>query len=116
MNKYDINGLTIESDFDIRSLREMGMDIDLLVPIDYRVLNLHIEGMPDFISDRFQFTEVKNIIIRHTTDSENTYCTIHFLRSIDMNSALLNFSMDYKGKLIKITDKDYSVHMFINEK
>lgn len=116
MNRYDINDLKIESDFEIRTLREMGDDIDLLVPLDHRVLNLYIGGMPEFISERFQFTEVKNIIIRHTIDSDNTYCTIHFLRSIDMNSALVNFSIDYKEKGIRIISREYSVDMFINEK
>lgn len=114
MNKYHSNGLKINSDFEIRLLREMDDDIDLLVPINQRVLNLYIDNMPDFLSDRFQFTEVKNIIIRYTTNSENTYCTVHFLRSIDMNSALVNFTVNYEEREIKIVDKEYCVDMFIN--
>ena len=113
MNKYNIKGLNISSDFEIRIMREMDNDIDLLVPIDQRVLNLYIEDLPEFVSNRFQFTEVKNIIIRHTKESENTNCTVHFLRSIDMNSALVNFTVDYKDKEIIIKDKEYSVDMYI---
>lgn len=113
MNTYTDNGLNIESDFEIRILREMGNDIDILIPIDLRVLNLFIENMPDFISNRFQFTEVKNLIIRHTLDEGNTISTIHLLRSIDMNSALVNFTLDYKGKILKIIDKEFNVDMYI---
>lgn len=116
MNKYKSNDLYIYSDFEIRSLRQMNDDTDLIIPIGQRVLNLYIEGIPEYLSDRFQFTEVKNIIIRHTLDSNNSYCTIHFLRSIDMNSALVNFTVNYEGKAIRITDKEYSVEMFIESK
>lgn len=115
MNRYNTNGLKINSDFEIRIMREMGKDLDLLIPIDGRVLNLYLEGMPDFISDRFQFTEVKNIIIRHTKDKVNTYSTVHLLRSIDMNSALLNFTLNYKDKEIRILDREFSVDMVIGK-
>lgn len=116
MNKYHNNDLMIYSDFEIRILREMDKDVDLLVPTEQRVLNLYIEGMPQFVSNRFQFTEVKNVIIRHTMDRENTNCTIHFLRSIDMHAALVNFAIDYKDKAIRIVDKEYSVDMYINKR
>lgn len=115
MNKYNNNGLNIYSDFEIRTLREMDQDMDLLIPIDLRVLNLYIDEMPEFISNRFQFTEVKNIIIRHTMDKGNTYCTIHLLRSIDMNSALVNFTVNYEDREIKIVDREYSVDMYIKD-
>lgn len=116
MNRYDKNNLLIYSNFEIRILREMGNDIDLIIPIGQRVLNLYIDGMPEYLSNRFQFTEVKNIIFRHSLDSSNTNSTIHLLRSIDMNSALINFTINYKGKSIRITDKEYSVDMFIESK
>ena len=106
MNRYDKNNLLIYSDFEIRTLREMDDDIDLIVPIGQRVLNLYIEGMPEYLSDRFQFTEVKNIMVRHSLDSNNTYSTIHLLRSIDMNSALVNFTIDYGEKAIRIKDNE----------
>lgn len=116
MNRYDKNNLLIYSDFEIRTLREMDDDIDLIVPIGQRVLNLYIEGMPEYLSDRFQFTEVKNIMVRHSLDSNNTYSTIHLLRSIDMNSALVNFTIDYGEKAIRIKDNEYSVDMYIERK
>lgn len=113
MNTYDSNGLNILSDFEIRRLRQMDNDIDLIIPIQDRVLNLYIEDMPEFVSKSFQFTEVKSIIIRHTLDSNNRYSAVHFLRSIDMNSALVNFTINYENKKIRILDGEYGVHIYI---
>ncbi|AFS77573.1 hypothetical protein Curi_c04980 [Gottschalkia acidurici 9a] len=113
MNKYEKSNLVIHSDFEIRKLREENSDIDLLIPLDLRVVNLHINNMPEYISDRFQLIEVRNIIIRFTDDNKNNYCTIHFLKNIDLQSAIVNFTMDYKNHSIKIAKADYSVEMYI---
>lgn len=113
MNKYEKFNLIIHSDFEIRKLREEKDDIDLLIPLDLSVLNLHIDNMPGYISDRFQLTEVRSILIRFTTDSNNNYCTIHFLKSIDIQSAIINFTMDYTNHNIKISKSDYSVEMYL---
>lgn len=71
--------------------------------------------MPEYISDRFQFTEVKNILIRFTTDHDNNFCTIHFLKSMDLQSAIINFTMDYTNHNIKIIKSDYSVDMYLGK-
>ena len=113
MNKYEKSNLVIYSDFEIRVLREENNDIDLFIPLDLRVLNLHIYDMPEYISDRLQFTQVRNIIIRFTTDNHNNYCTIHFLKDIDLQSAIINFTVNYKDHNIKIMKADYSVEMYI---
>lgn len=113
MNTYNSNGLSIISDFEIIILRQMDNDIDLIIPIEGRVLNLYIEDMPGFVSRNFQFTEVKSIIIRHTLDRNNRYSTVHFLRSIDMNSALVNFTLNHEDKKIRILDGKYWVDMYI---
>ena len=115
MNKYESGEFILNSDFEIRKLREEFNDIDLLVPLDQRVLNLRFESMPTFIADRFQFSEVRNIIIRLTTDKDNNYCTIHLLNSVDLHSAIMNFTFDYKGRSINILRNDFSVEMRIQE-
>lgn|SRR5699024_5485881 len=115
MNKYEKSNLVLHSDFEIRTLRQEGKDIDVLIPLDLRVLNLHIDNMPEYISDRFQFTEVRNILIRFTTDKDKNICTIHFLKSIDLQSALVNFTMNYKEHNIKIMKAHYSVEMYIEK-
>lgn len=113
MKKYENSKLIIYSDFEIRTLREENKDIDLLIPIDLSVLNLHIDNMPNHISDRFQLTEVRSILVRFTTDFENNICTIHFLKSIDISSAMLNFTVDYKDHFIRIVKSEYCIDMII---
>ncbi|WFA07789.1 hypothetical protein [Tissierella sp. Yu-01] len=115
MNKYENGNLVIYSDFEIRKLREDKGDIDLLIPLDMRVLNIHMDDMPKYIDDRFQFSEVRNIIVRFTTSVENDYCTIHLLRSIDLNSAIVNFSMNYKEYNIKIIKSDFNAEMYLQD-
>lgn len=113
MNKYENGKFVLYSDFEIRKIREEDTDIDLLIPLDLRVLNLQVEGMPKDIDGRFQFSEVRNIIIRFTTDKDNNYCTIHLLKSIDLHSAIVNFSLDYSNRSVEIRKSDFSVDMKI---
>lgn len=113
MNKYEKSNLKLCSDFEVRNVREEGEDIDLLISLDSNVLNLHIDNLPEYISDRFQFTEVRSILIRFNTNADNNHCTIHFLKSIDIHSAILNFTMDYSDHSIKICKSTYSVDMHI---
>lgn len=114
MNKYENGEFVLYSDFEIRTLREDGNDVDLFIPLDLRVLNLSLDKMPSYIDDRFQFNEVRSIIIRISMDEGNNYCTIHLLRSVDLLSAIMNFSMDYKNSIIKILRNEYSVDMEVN--
>src|SRR5699024_2902285 len=116
MGKYEKSNLIIHSDFPIRPLREENQDIDLVIPLDLRVLNLHMDNLPEYISDRFQFTEVRNILIRFNKNNNNNSCTIHFLKSIDLQSAIVNFTMDYTKHDIKIVRSDYSVEMYLRER
>ncbi len=115
MNKYENGNLVIYSDFIIRKLREDNKDIDLIIPLELRVLNIHIDDMPKHIIDRFQFNEVRNIIVRFTTHKDNNYCTIHLLRNIDLISAIVNFTINYEEHYIKIVKGEFSVDMYITE-
>ena len=116
MNKYENGKLIIYSDIEIRNLREEYNDIDLLIPLDLRTLNLHIDNMPKYIEDRFQFNEVRNIIIRFTTNKNDNFCTIHLLKSIDIHSSIVNFTMNYDRHCIRIVNSDFSVEMFFEER
>lgn len=116
MVEYKKGNLLIVSDFEIRTLMEDGPDVDLFISTDFRTLNLHIKGLPDYIDDRVQFTEVRNIIIRFSTNEDDNYCTIHLLRSIDLQSATVNFVMNYKEHYIKLEGKEYSVEMYLIKK
>lgn len=116
MYKFTNKKFDLFSDFEIRIVREDEMDIDLLIPIDLRTLNLVLDHMPDFLGSRFQFTEVRNIIIRLTRDEKDNLCTVHLLNSVDIQSALVNFTMNYEEHCIYIVKDDYSVEMNLRRK
>ena len=46
----------------------------------------------------------------------NRICTIHFLRNIDLQSAMMNFVMNYKDYYIKLESKEYSGEMYLKKK
>ncbi|NLC03497.1 MAG: hypothetical protein GX787_04355 [Tissierellia bacterium] len=106
----------LNSDFEIRVVREDKDDIDLLIPLDLRTLNLCIDQMPSFIDNRFQFNEVRNIILRIAKVDQNNLCTIHLLNSVDIHSAIMNFTMNYKEHSIDIIKNNFSVDMHLRRK
>lgn len=114
--EYFNNNLKIKSDFDIKSLDKFEEDIDLIISLDSRVVNLILEDLPDYIINRFQLTEVKSILIRHSVNTENNTLTVHFLRVIDLNSSLMNFSLDYTNFEIIIKDNEYSVDFIVQKR
>ena len=114
--EYFKNNLKIKSDFDIKSLDKFEEDIDLIISLDSRVVNLILEDLPDYIINRFQLTEVKSILIRHSVNTENNTLTVHFLRVIDLNSSLMNFSLDYTNFEIIIKDNEYSVDFIVQKR
>lgn len=116
MYRYTDNEFVLKSDFEIRTVREDGHDIDLLIPLELRTLNLYIDQMPNFLGDRFQFTEVRNIIIRITKNKDSSLCTIHLLNSVDIHSAIMNFTMDFEKHTIEIIKNEYSVEMNLRRK
>ncbi len=116
MYKFSNKKFDLFSDFEIRIVREDEKDIDLLVPLDLRTLNLYIDELPDFLGNRLQFTEVRNIIIRITKNGDDNLCTIHLLDSIDILSATMNFTMNYENYAIYILRNDFSVEMNLRRK
>lgn len=116
MIQYKKGNLLILSDFEIRVLTEDERDVDLFIPIDYRTLNLYLEGLPDYLDNRIQFTEIRNIIIRFSMEKDNDYCTIHLLRNIDLHSAVSNFVINYRDHYVVLKNKEYSSEMHIKRK
>ncbi|NLV77469.1 MAG: hypothetical protein GX023_10945 [Tissierellia bacterium] len=113
---YEKEKLIIKSDFEIRTLMEQNSDVDLFIPTNFRTLNLYLEDLPDYIDSRIQLTEVKNIVLRFSTEENNDYCTIHFLRNIDLQSSMLNFVINYKDHYIVLKDGEYNGEMHIKRK
>jgi len=102
---YMRNNFCIDCDFDIRVVREEGNDVDLFIPIDNRTLNLYLNRAPEYLHSRLQFPMVRNIIIRFSLSNENNIATLHFLKSIDLQSSLVNFEINYDNYIIDIKDK-----------
>lgn len=110
---YDKGKLQIDSDFEIRIVREDGNDVDLFIPIGNRTLNLHFDGNMSSLNSRMQFSMIRNLVFRFSLDSDNNMATIHMLNSIDLHSSVVNFEMDYSNSVIEIKDKEFFVEMQI---
>lgn len=104
LNQY---GFNLQSDFELRILREDDEDIDLIIYLDDKTLNLYFDDMPDYITDRIQCSMIKNILIRLSKQKDNYLCTIHLLRNIDLHSSVLNFVFDYRNSKLRIEDSNY---------
>lgn len=114
--EYKNGNLLIISDFEIRTLTEDELNVDLFIPMDFRTLNLHFEDLPAYLDSRIQLNEVRNIIIRFSTEEYNDLCTVHILRNVDLQSAMMNFIISYKEHYIKLERKAYSGEMYIRGK
>ncbi|WP_432661836.1 hypothetical protein R9X47_14820 [Wukongibacter baidiensis] len=113
---YDKNNFYLDSDFEIRIIREDENDIDLFIPIGNRTLNLHFDDTIDCLNSRMQFSIVRNLVFRLSTKPDNNTLTIHMLGSIDLHSSVVNFEIDYSDYSIDISDKEYFVEMRIEKK
>ena len=111
---FEKYGLHLESDFEIRLLREDENDVDIIIPIDNRTLNLSLDEMPRYISSRIQFPLIKNIIIRFSKLKDINTCTIHLLRSIDLQSSVTNFEINYAEQILMVKQMEYSVDFIIS--
>lgn len=112
---YKNSNLIIQSDFEIRELKHPANDIDLIIPIDNRVLNLIIPKLPPFMKGRLQFTQVSAIMVRFNTDESYNQATIHLMRNIDMATSLVNFIIDYKGLSLNIRDREGYIELKLME-
>ncbi len=104
---FDLYGFKLNSFSEVRVVYEDDRDIDLFVSLDREVLNLEMDNLPDFIKERFQVTDISNILFRLSKDRENTGMTIHILRNIDLGSSVLNFVVDYRELSISLVKEDY---------
>lgn len=114
--KFEKSNLLIESDFEIRMVREENEDVDILIPLENRTLNLYFDDIPKYVKSRLQFPMIKNIIIRFSNSNDNNILTVHLLRNIDFQSSVANFEIDYTNFMFKVKRKEYSVEMWIKIK
>ncbi|TCO70196.1 hypothetical protein [Marinisporobacter balticus] len=109
--KYEKGNLYIEHDFEIKTIREEDNDMDILIPIENRTLNLYLEDGVPYLKPRLQFSMVRGIMIRFCTLKNHDHCTIHILRNMDIHAAIMNFEMDYKNHYIDLKKQEYCVEM-----
>lgn len=112
---YENSNLSIQSDFPIRTIDQGHGDLDLIIPLDSRVVNLFLPDLPSYIKERLQFTEVSSIMFRFNTDPGNNLTTIHLLRSIDMSTPLVNFILDYSSLTFQIRDCESYIDFLVSE-
>lgn len=110
--EYENHKLKLISDFPIKVIREDKNEIDLIINLDYRCLNLNLPEKST-INSRIQFTIVKGIMIRYCKDNGNNIATIHFMKDSGLHSTMANFELNYLDKKIIIKQEDNSVEMFI---
>ncbi len=113
--KFEDYGLSVISDFEIRVLRENENDMDLLIPIKHRPVNLILGELPDYLNNRFQFNSIYGILMR-IAKYQNNYATVHILRNIDLNSSFLNFEICYENHLLKLIDCTSSIELIIENR
>ncbi len=106
----------IDSDFEIRIVREDENDVDLFIPIGNRTLNLYFGDTMDVLNSRMQFSIVRNLVLRFSMGLANNIATIHMLKNIDLHSSIVNFEINYSDHIIEIKDKEYFVEMSIKRK
>lgn len=117
MTVYNNYNLKLISDYPIRIVYEDELDLDLIIELNRRPLNLYLPELPAyFLKNRLQLNKIKSIIIRISKDYLNNTCTIHFLDNIDLYSSVLNFEILYKEKIIEIKNDTYSTNVYFKER
>ena len=112
---YEKSNLKIISDFEVKEVQKDKYNIDLLISMEYRCVNLYINNLPKYINSRIQFATVKSILIRLCTIEDNNICTIHFLSDSGIYSTMANFEMDYNETYIEIKNKEFFVDIKMHE-
>ena len=105
----NIGKLCLDTDFNFRVIREEDNDIDLLIDINYRSLDIDTNG-DSFFNSRIQFPYVRSLILR--INKESNIMTVHLMRDIDLFSAFANFEVNYDNCIINIKNDFEKVKIF----
>lgn len=108
---YEKSNLKIISDFEVREIKKDEYNLDLIIPIDNRCLNLYLNNASKYLVSRVQFPSAKSILIRFCIIEDNNICTIHFLSDSGVHSSMANFEMDYSETYIEVMDSEFYVDM-----
>lgn len=109
MEEFNMYNLNLISDFPVKVFKERDEDLDLIIPIENRTVNLCIDNMPQVIASRIQYNAVNSIMIRISKDEDDNIGTIHFLSNEGVHSTVSNFEIDYGKCNIKVLFKEHYV-------
>ena len=113
---YEKSNLKIASDFKVKEIQKDEYNIDLIINVEYRCVNLYFMDFPRYLNSRVQFPNVKSVLIRFCTIEDNNICTMHFLGDSGIHSTIANFEIDYSETYIEIEDKEFSVDVRLGVK
>ena len=108
---YEKSHFKIVSDFQVKEIQKDEYNFDLVIPINFRCVNLSLSKPPKYIVSRVQFPSVKSIFVRFCIIEDNNICTIHFLSDSGIHSTMVNFEMDYSETYIEIRESEFFVEM-----
>jgi hypothetical protein len=112
--EFNDYNLKVFSDFPIKTLKENEAEMDIIIPIDKRTVNLYIKDMPKLISSRIQYVDINSIMIRICKDLANNIGTVHFLIDSGVHSTICNFELDYSNCQLNILHKEFYIDFLIN--
>ena len=108
---YEKNDFIIKSDFEVKEIQKEKYNIDLIIDVEYRCVNMYFNNFTKLINSRVQFPSVKSILIRFCTIKGNNICTIHFLSDSGIHSSMANFEIDYSETYFEVLKKDFFVSL-----
>lgn len=112
---YEKDNFKIKSDFKIKEIQKDKYNVDLIIDVEYRCVNIYFNNFNKLIDSRVQFPLVKSILIRFCNIKENNICTIHLLSDSAIHSAMANFEIDYSKICLEVCRKDFFASLTMNE-
>jgi hypothetical protein len=112
---YVKSNLKVLSDFEIKEINKDEHNIDLIINLEQRCVNLYFDNLPGYIKSRIQFPSVKSVFIRFSSKGNNNICTLHFLSDSGIHSTMANFEIDYSSKVIEVFNQEFFVDIKIRQ-
>lgn len=112
---YEKSNFKIRSDFGIKEIQKDAYNIDLIIDVENRCVNIYFNNFTKLINSRVQFPSVKSIFIRFCSTREKNICTIHLLSDSGIYSSMANFEIDYSKIHLEICKKDFFVMLTMND-
>ncbi|MBU3158873.1 hypothetical protein KPL37_03720 [Clostridium frigoris] len=112
---YEKNNFKINSDFKLKEIQKDKYNVDLIIDVEYRCVNIYFNNFTKLVNYRVQFPLVKSILVRFCNVNENNICTIHLLSDSGIYSSMANFEIDYSKIYLEVCRKDFFVSLTMND-